>query len=139
MPQTARTLSGCSIAVCQTMGAPQSWPKITAGLPGESASMVSALEGNKMAKAGRAAPALATAAIGSFVAGPIATILLTFVAQPFADIAVHFTPADYVGLMAVAFRNDVQRRDVMHLPRLAGLDHQTGLQSRSLAHECSEK
>jgi putative tricarboxylic transport membrane protein len=71
--------------------------------PGESASMVSALEGNLMAKAGRAAPALATAAIGSFVAATVGTLLLTFVAQPFADIAVHFTPADYVGLMAVAF------------------------------------
>src|SRR5919202_5318787 len=44
--------------------------------PGESASMATALEGNKMAKAGRAAQALATAAIGSFVAGTIATLLL---------------------------------------------------------------
>lgn len=71
--------------------------------PGESASMVAALEGNKMARSGRAAAALATAAIGSFVAGTIATVLLTFVAQPFADIAVSFTPADYVALMAIAF------------------------------------
>ncbi len=71
--------------------------------PGESASMVAALEGNKMARSGRAASALATAAIGSFVAGTIATIALTFVAKPFADIAVKFTPADYVGLMAIAF------------------------------------
>ena len=44
--------------------------------PGESASVVTAIEGNKMAKAGRAAQALATAAIGSFVAGTIATLLL---------------------------------------------------------------
>jgi len=71
--------------------------------PGESSSMVAALEGNKMARSGRAASALATAAIGSFVAGTIATILLTFVAQPFAEIAVSFTPADYVALMAIAF------------------------------------
>ena len=71
--------------------------------PGESASMVAALEGNKMARAGRAAAALATAAIGSFVAGTIATVLLTFVAQPFANVAVKFTPADYVGLMLIAF------------------------------------
>jgi putative tricarboxylic transport membrane protein len=71
--------------------------------PGESASMVAALEGNKMARQGRAAAALATAAIGSFVAGTIATVLLTFVAQPFADVAVKFTPADYVALMAIAF------------------------------------
>ena len=71
--------------------------------PGESASMVAALEGNKMARQGRAAAALATAAIGSFVAGTIATIALTFVAAPFAEIAVKFTPADYVGLIVVAF------------------------------------
>jgi putative tricarboxylic transport membrane protein len=71
--------------------------------PGESASMVSALEGNKMARAGRAASALATAAIGSFVAGTIGTLALTFVAPWFANIAVSFTPADYVALMAVAF------------------------------------
>jgi len=71
--------------------------------PGESSSMVAALEGNKMARSGRAASALATAAIGSFVAGTIATILLTFLAQPFAEIAVSFTPADYVALLAIAF------------------------------------
>ncbi|GAA4689868.1 putative tricarboxylic transport membrane protein [Promicromonospora umidemergens] len=71
--------------------------------PGESASMVAAMEGNKMARSGRAASALATAAIGSFVAGTMATILLTFVAQPFAEIAVGFTPADYVAMMAIAF------------------------------------
>ena len=71
--------------------------------PGESASMVAALEGNKMARSGRAASALATAAIGSFVAGTIATVLLTFLAQPIADMAIGFTPADYAGLMAIAF------------------------------------
>ncbi len=48
--------------------------------PGESASMATALEGNKMAKAGRGGPALATSAIGSFVAGTIATLGLTFLA-----------------------------------------------------------
>src|SRR3954470_19339637 len=71
--------------------------------PGESASMVAALEGNKMARSGRAASALATAAIGSFVAGTIATILLTFLAQPIADVAVKFTAADYAALMVIAF------------------------------------
>ncbi len=48
--------------------------------PGESASMATALEGNKMAKAGRGGPALATAAIGSFVAGTIATLGIVFLA-----------------------------------------------------------
>jgi putative tricarboxylic transport membrane protein len=71
--------------------------------PGESSSMISALEGNKMAKAGRGGPALATAAIGSFVAGTIATIGLTFVATSVADLAVTFGPEDYFALMILAF------------------------------------
>ncbi|MEV6715569.1 tripartite tricarboxylate transporter permease [Lentzea sp. NPDC051208] len=71
--------------------------------PGESASIVTALEGNKMAKAGRGAAALATAAIGSFVAGTIATVLLTLLAPTIADLAVQLGPADYVALMIVAF------------------------------------
>ncbi|WP_439660734.1 tripartite tricarboxylate transporter permease [Lentzea sp. HUAS TT2] len=71
--------------------------------PGESASIVTALEGNKMAKAGRGAAALATAAIGSFVAGTIATVLLTLLAPTIADFAVQLGPADYVALMVVAF------------------------------------
>jgi putative tricarboxylic transport membrane protein len=71
--------------------------------PGESASMVTALEGNKMAKAGRGGPALATAAIGSFVAGTIATIGLAIVAPWLVDFALRFGPADYFALMVVAF------------------------------------
>jgi putative tricarboxylic transport membrane protein len=71
--------------------------------PGESASMATALEGNKMAKAGRGGPALATAAIGSFVAGTIATIGLTFLAPWLVEVAVRFGPEDYFSLMCVAF------------------------------------
>ena len=71
--------------------------------PGESASMATALEGNKMAKAGRGGPALATAAIGSFVAGTIATIGLAFLAPWLVDFAVRFGPEDYFALMCVAF------------------------------------
>jgi len=71
--------------------------------PGESASMIAALEGNKMARAGRGAAALATAAIGSFVAGSIGTVALTFLAPVVADFAVSFGPPEYVALMAVAF------------------------------------
>src|SRR6476661_5524104 len=55
--------------------------------PGESASLATALEGHKMAKAGRGGPALATAAIGSFVAGTIATILLTVLAPLVVELA----------------------------------------------------
>src|SRR5262245_49991124 len=71
--------------------------------PGESASMVTTIEGNKMARAGRAAAALATAAIGSFVAATIGTLALTFLAPLVADFATSFGPPEYVALMAVAF------------------------------------
>ncbi len=71
--------------------------------PGESASMVTALEGNKMAKAGRGGPALATAAIGSFVAGTIATLGIVFLAPWLVEVAVNFGPEDYFALMCVAF------------------------------------
>jgi putative tricarboxylic transport membrane protein len=71
--------------------------------PGESASIISALEGNRMARAGRGAAALATAAIGSFVAGTIATVGLSFVAPFMVDIALSFGPPEYFALMVVAF------------------------------------
>lgn len=71
--------------------------------PGESASLATALEGSKMAKAGRGGPALATSAIGSFVAGLIATIGLAFLAPVLVELAVKFGPWDYFALMIVAF------------------------------------
>jgi putative tricarboxylic transport membrane protein len=70
--------------------------------PGESATVVTALEGYKMAKRGRAGPALATAAIGSFVAGSIATIALTFVAPWVVEAALRFGPAEYFSLMLLS-------------------------------------
>ncbi len=71
--------------------------------PGESATIVTALEGNKMAKRGRAAAALATAAIGSFVAGTIGTLGLTFLAPAVVEFALKFGPAEYFALMILAF------------------------------------
>ncbi len=71
--------------------------------PGESGSVITALEGNKMARRGRAGAALATAAIGSFVAGTIATAILAFTAPSIADMAIKVGAADYVALMLVAF------------------------------------
>ncbi|HET8790589.1 MAG TPA: tripartite tricarboxylate transporter permease, partial [Modicisalibacter sp.] len=71
--------------------------------PGESASIIAAIEGNQMARKGRGAAALATAAIGSFVAGTIATIGLTFVAPVMVEVALQFGPADYFALMVLAF------------------------------------
>jgi len=71
--------------------------------PGESASIATALEGNKMAKRGRAGPALATSAIGSFVAGTIATVLLTLLAPMVVEVALKFGPTEYFALMVFAF------------------------------------
>ena len=71
--------------------------------PGESGSVMTALEGNQMAKRGRAGAALATAAIGSFIAGSIATLILAFAAPEIATLAIKVGSADYVALMLVAF------------------------------------
>ena len=71
--------------------------------PGEAGSMVTAMEGNKMAKHGRAGAALATAAIGSFVAGTIATVLVTFCAPLVAEYAIRLGPPEYFMLMVLAF------------------------------------
>lgn len=71
--------------------------------PGETGTMVTALEGFKMAKNGRAGAALATAAIGSFVAGTIATVLVTLFAPFMAEFAVRLGPPEYFMLMLLAF------------------------------------
>ena len=71
--------------------------------PGETGSMVTAMEGNKMAKNGRAGAALATSAIGSFVAGTIATVLVTLFAPLLANFAVRLGPPEYFMLMLLAF------------------------------------
>ena len=70
--------------------------------PGESASVMTAIEGNKMAKRGRAAPALATAAVGSFIAGTIGTLLVAFFTPTLADIAVKLGAPTYFALMLLA-------------------------------------
>lgn len=71
--------------------------------PGESASIITALDGNQMAKKGRGGPALATAAIGSFVAGLLATLALAFIAPSVVKLALSFGPSEYFALMLLAF------------------------------------
>ncbi|MDQ4062034.1 MAG: tripartite tricarboxylate transporter permease [Pseudomonadota bacterium] len=71
--------------------------------PGESATIVTALEGHRMARAGRGAQALATAAVGSFVAGTIGVIGITFLAPVVVDFALRFGPPEYFALMVLAF------------------------------------
>lgn len=70
--------------------------------PGESSSVITAIEGNKMAKAGRAAQALATAAIGSFVAGTIGTALLAMFAPIVVQFAVSLGSPSYFAIMVLA-------------------------------------
>ena len=70
--------------------------------PGESSSVITAIEGNKMAKAGRAAQALATAAIGSFVAGTIGTLLLALFAPAISRFAVTLGAPSYLAIMLFA-------------------------------------
>ena len=72
---------------------------ILVNVPGEAASVVTALDGYQMARQGRAGVALATAAIGSFFAGTVATLLLALFAPPLAELALKFGPADYFSLM----------------------------------------
>ena len=74
--------------------------------PGETATMVTAMEGNKMAKSGRAGAALAAAAIGSFVAGTIATVFVTLFAPVVANYAVKLGPPEYFCLMLLALTTD---------------------------------
>ena len=71
--------------------------------PGETASIVTAIDGHMMARQGRGAAALTTAAIGSFVAGTLATLALAFFAPPLASFALRFGPAEYFALTVVAF------------------------------------
>ena len=71
--------------------------------PGETGSIATTIDGYVMAREGRGAAALATAAIGSFVAGTLATIALTFFAPVLAQVALRFGPAEYFALTVVAF------------------------------------
>jgi TctA family transporter len=67
--------------------------------PGESSSVVTAIDGHQMARQGRAGPALGIAAIGSFVAGCVATFVVAYLAPPLAEVALEFGPAEYFSLM----------------------------------------
>ncbi|MGB9988889.1 tripartite tricarboxylate transporter permease [Massilia sp. SM-13] len=74
---------------------------ILVNLPGESSSVVTAIDGYQMARKGHAGKALATAALGSFFAGTVATVLLALFAPPLAELALKFGPAEYFSLMVL--------------------------------------
>lgn len=71
--------------------------------PGEAGSVATAIDGHPMARAGLGGKALATAVMGSFFAGAISTVAITFLAAPVAQLARLFQPADYFALMVFAF------------------------------------
>src|SRR6187399_2247515 len=74
---------------------------ILVNIPGESSSVVTCLDGHEMAKQGRAGPALAIAAIGSFFAGCVATVLVAALGAPLTAMALLFGPAEYFSLMVL--------------------------------------
>src|SRR5688500_6538843 len=74
---------------------------ILINLPGESSSAVTAIDGYQMARQGRAGQALATAALGSFFAGSVATLIVAVAAPPLASVALEFGPAESFSLMVL--------------------------------------
>jgi putative tricarboxylic transport membrane protein len=105
--------------------------------PGESATIITAMEGHEMAKRGRAGAALSTSAIGSFVAGTIATVLVTLLAPLIVDLALMLGPGEYFALMVIAFitvsavLGESTLRGLVSLfiglaVGLVGIDNQTG-------------
>lgn len=74
---------------------------ILINLPGESSAAVTAIDGHEMARKGRAGPALATAAIGSFVAGTFAIVIVALFAPPLAAVALTFGSAEYFSLVVL--------------------------------------
>ncbi|MGA0530616.1 tripartite tricarboxylate transporter permease [Hansschlegelia sp. KR7-227] len=80
---------------------------ILINLPGESSSAVTAIDGYQMARQGRAGPALATAALGSFFAGTVATVLVAVFAGPLTEIALEFGPAEYFSLIFLGLISSV--------------------------------
>jgi TctA family transporter len=74
---------------------------ILVNLPGESSSVVTCIDGYQMARRGRAGKALSVAAIGSFIAGTFATLMVAAFAPPLAEVALKFGPAEYFSLMVL--------------------------------------
>ncbi len=75
---------------------------ILLNIPGEASTVITCLDGYQMARQGRAGPALGMAAIGSFIAGTISLLGLTFLALPFSEVAIRFGAPEYFSLMILA-------------------------------------
>jgi TctA family transporter len=74
---------------------------ILVNIPGESSSVVTCLDGHQMARQGRAGAALAIAAMGSFFAGCVATVIICLLAKPLTELALKFGPAEYFSMMVL--------------------------------------
>ncbi|MEP6783066.1 MAG: tripartite tricarboxylate transporter permease [Acidobacteriota bacterium] len=98
---TSALIMFCSIYYGAMYGG--STTSILLNTPGESATIVTAIDGHQMARNGRAGAALATAAIGSFVAGTLATLALSLTAPLMVRFALAFGSAEYFSLMMLAF------------------------------------
>ena len=96
MSATTAIITMCGVYYGAMYGG--STTSILINLPGESASVVTMLDGYQMAKNGRPGPALGMAALASFIAGTFSIIMLTLIAPPLADFAVSFGPPEYFAL-----------------------------------------
>src|SRR5512136_1381720 len=74
---------------------------ILVNVPGETSAVVTCLDGYQMARQGRAGPALAIAAVGSFFAGTVATVVIALLSAPLADLAMKFTAPEYFSLLVM--------------------------------------
>ena len=115
---------------------------ILVNIPGESSSVVTCLDGHQMAKQGRAGPALAIAAIGSFFAGCVATVLVAALGAPLTSLALLFGPAEYFSLMvlglifAVVLAKGSVLKALDHDPDgPAAVDGRLGPRDRRRAHD----
>lgn len=99
LPPTASLIMLAGIYYGASYGG--STTSILVNLPGESASVVTCLDGYQMARKGRAGAALSISAVGSFFAGTVGTFIIVMFAEPLTRMAQKFGPADYCSLMAL--------------------------------------
>jgi len=106
-------------------------------IPGETASVMTCIDGYAMTRNGRAGPALAIAAVGSYIAGTVSVVALMVLAPPLASFALRFGPPEYVGLLllgllVLAYMSGGSMRKSLAMAALGlllgmvGIDHMTG-------------
>lgn len=118
---------------------------VLVNIPGEAAAVVTCIDGHSMAKKGRAGAALGIAAIGSFIAGTFATMLIAAFAPPLTELAFEFGPAEYFSLMvlglvgAVVARQRLASQGRLHDLRglILGLVARTSIRARCATRSAS--